>query len=75
VVARTHSLQIFHGIREGSQRIKEDLIAVGETVSDKEVIRSALKGLPKEWDPFVSGMMAREKLPTWDRLWGDCCQE
>jgi hypothetical protein len=34
-----------------------------------------LRGFPKEWDPFISGVVAREKLPDWDRLWNDCCQE
>jgi hypothetical protein len=34
-----------------------------------------LRGFSKEWDPFIAGVVAREKLPDWDRLWDDCCQE
>jgi hypothetical protein len=34
-----------------------------------------LRGFPKEWGPFISGIVARENLLDWDRLWNDCCQE
>jgi hypothetical protein len=53
----------------------DELIAVGVKLSPAEIVKSALKGFPKEWDPFIAGIVARENLPSWDRLWDDCCQE
>jgi hypothetical protein len=53
----------------------DELIVVGVKLSPAEIVRSALKGFPKEWDPFIAGIVARENLPSWDRLWDDCCQE
>jgi hypothetical protein len=53
----------------------DELIAVGVKLSPAEIVRSTLKGFPKEWDPFIAGIVARENLPSWDRLWDDCCQE
>jgi hypothetical protein len=40
-------------------------------ISPAKTVRSALRGFPKEWDPFISGVVAGEKLPDWDRLWSD----
>jgi hypothetical protein len=53
----------------------DELLAVGVKLTPVEIVRSALRGFPKEWDPFISGIVAREKLPNWDKLWNDCCQE
>jgi hypothetical protein len=35
----------------------------------------ALNGFSKSWDVFVRGVVAREKLPDWQRLWDDFVQE
>jgi hypothetical protein len=48
---------------------------VGVKLSPAKIVCSTLRGFPKEWDTFISGIVAREKLPDWDRLWNDCCQE
>jgi hypothetical protein len=53
----------------------DKLLAVGVKLSPTEIVRSALRGFPKEWDPFISGVVAREKLSYWDWLWNDCCQK
>jgi hypothetical protein len=53
----------------------DEFLVVGVKLSSAEIVRSALRGFPKEWDPFISGVVVREKLPDWDRLWNDCCQE
>ena len=52
----------------------DELLVVGVKLSTIEIVCSALRGFPKEWDPFISGVVAMEKLPDWDRLWNDCCQ-
>jgi len=35
------------------------------------MVRIALKGFTEEWKPFIKGIIAKEKLPDWDRLWDD----
>jgi hypothetical protein len=55
--------------------IKEQLGAIGETMSDRELVLSTLKYLPKHSEPFLQSISGREKLPTFDRMWTDCTQE
>jgi hypothetical protein len=56
-------------------QIQDQLVAIGETVQDVELVNVALRGLPRSWEPFVQGICARDKLPDFDRLWTDCIQE
>jgi hypothetical protein len=56
-------------------RIQDELAAVGEIVDETELVRTALNGFTKQWDVFVRGVVAREKLPDWERLWDDFTQE
>ena len=42
---------------------------------DAELVRTALNGVAKPWTVFVESMVAREHMPTWDRLWDDFIQE
>ena len=42
---------------------------VGETIAPTALVRTALHGLPKTWEIFVDGIVTREKLPQWERLW------
>jgi hypothetical protein len=35
----------------------------------------ALNDFSKSWDVFVCGVVARDKLPDWQRLWDDFVQE
>jgi hypothetical protein len=55
--------------------IKEQLKAIGEIMSDREIFLSTLNNLPKHWEPFLQSISGRENLPTFDRLWTDCTQE
>jgi hypothetical protein len=55
--------------------IKEQLGAIGEIMSDKELVLSTLNNLPKHWESFLQSISGREKLPTFDRLWTDCTEE
>lgn len=34
-----------------------------------------MKWLIEEWNPFIKGIVAREKLPDWNRLWDDFIKE
>jgi hypothetical protein len=56
-------------------QIRDELAAVGETVDETELVRTTLNGFTKQWDVFVRGVVAREKLPDWERLWDDFTQE
>jgi hypothetical protein len=40
-------------------------------MDDSKLVRTSLKGFRKEWTLFIKGIMAREKLPDWSRLWDD----
>ena len=55
--------------------IRDELGAVGSKTVDEKLFRIALNGFSKPWDTFVKGVVAREKLPDWQRLWDDFVQE
>ena len=54
--------------------VRDELAAVGETIAPTELVRIALNGLPKTWENFLDGIVARENLPDWQRLWDDFIQ-
>jgi hypothetical protein len=45
-------------------QVKDELAAVGEVISDLELVQIALKGFTKEWEVFVKCVVGREKLPN-----------
>jgi hypothetical protein len=51
------------------------LVAVGEVMTDEEMVRTTLNGFTKPWAPFIKGIVAPETLPKFDRLWDDFIQE
>ena len=55
--------------------IRDELGAIVSKIVDEELVRIALNGFFKPWDTFVKGVVAREKLPNWQRLWDDFVQE
>ena len=44
-------------------------------VLDRELVRTTLNGVTNPWVVFVESVVAREHMPTWDRLWDDFIQE
>jgi hypothetical protein len=48
---------------------------VGEEVDETKLVRTTLNGFTKQWEVFVCGVVAWEKLPGWERLWDDFTQE
>ena len=56
-------------------QIRDELGAVGDIVDPSELVRTALNGFIKPWESFVHGIMAREHMPSWERLWDDFVQE
>jgi hypothetical protein len=56
-------------------QVRDELGDVGEAIADSDIVRTALNGVSKQWVVFVEGIVAREKLPGWERLWDDFVQE
>jgi hypothetical protein len=56
-------------------KLKDQLAAIGTKVEDEELVPIALNGFASSWKPFVQGVCAHEKLPTFDKLWDDFVQE
>eukprot|EP00253_Pinus_taeda_P027581 PITA_27581 len=54
--------------------VRDELAVVGEIIAPTELVRIALNGLPKTWENFVDGTVARENLPDYERLWDDYIQ-
>jgi hypothetical protein len=56
-------------------QIRDELAAVGEIVNPNSLVRQAMNSFTKPWGPFVRGIVAREVMPTWERMWDDFVQE
>jgi hypothetical protein len=56
-------------------QVRDELGAMGESIADSELVRTALNGVSKQWVVFVEGIVARENLSKWERLWDDFVQE
>jgi hypothetical protein len=56
-------------------QIRDELGAVGEVIVPNSLVRQALHSFTKPWAPFIQGIVAREALPTWERMWDDFAQE
>jgi hypothetical protein len=56
-------------------QIRDELGGVGDIIDPFELVRIALNGFTKLWESFVHGIVAREHMPSWERLWDDFMQE
>ena len=54
--------------------VRDELATIGEIVAETELVRTTLHGFPKSWEVFIEGIVAREHLPDWNKLWSDCVQ-
>ena len=57
------------------RKIRDELAAVGEIVDTDFLVRTTLNSFSKPWGSFVQGIVAREVMPSWERLWDDFVQE
>jgi hypothetical protein len=55
-----------------SFQLKDQFVAIGETMDDDDLVHTALDGRPSTWETFVSGVDAHENQPTFERLLTDC---
>jgi hypothetical protein len=52
-------------------QIRDELAVVGEIVDPSELVRTTLNGFSKPWECFVRGIVAREHMPSCERLCDD----
>jgi hypothetical protein len=55
--------------------IRDEIAVVGEVVNPNYLVRQAMNSFTKPWGPFVWGIVVREVMPTWERMWDDFFQE
>ena len=55
--------------------LKDHLAAIGESVSDKDLVIIAMNGLPRSCKSFLQSVSGRSELPRFDHLRGDCAQQ
>jgi hypothetical protein len=56
-------------------QLRDQLQAIEEITSEKELVNIVLNGLPKTWGAFVASMNTRKEYPTFEELWTCCAQE
>jgi hypothetical protein len=56
-------------------QIRDELGAVGEVVDPNSLVRQAMNSFTKPWVPFVCGIVSKEVMPTWEKMWDDFVQE
>jgi hypothetical protein len=56
-------------------QLRDQLQAIEEITSEKELVNIILNGLPKTWDAFATSMNTRKEYPTFEELWTCCAQE
>jgi hypothetical protein len=56
-------------------QLRDQLQAIEEIISEKELVNIVLNGLPKTWDAFSTSMNTRTKYPTFEEIWTCCAQE
>ena len=52
-------------------QVRDELGAIGEVIQSVDLVRTASNGVAKPWVVFVESVVAREHMPSWDRLWDD----
>ena len=56
-------------------QIKDQLLMIGVTVEDDDLVQTIVDGPPPTWEVFLLGINSRETQPDFERLWHDCLQE
>ena len=56
-------------------RIRDDLQAIDEIVPVKELVITALLGLPPTWSDFASRINNWKETPSFEELWNACSQK
>eukprot|EP00253_Pinus_taeda_P001532 PITA_01532 len=55
--------------------IKNDLLSIGKTITDREMVLTTLGGLPFEWYVFRTTLLNNNVIPGFEELMARCIQE
>eukprot|EP00253_Pinus_taeda_P023367 PITA_23367 len=55
--------------------IKNDLLSIGESITDREMALTTLGGLPSEWYVFRTTLLNNNVIPSFEELMARCIQE
>jgi len=55
--------------------IRDQLRTAQEIIPNRELVMTALSGLPSSWDMFITSINNRESIPSFDELLALCNQE
>jgi hypothetical protein len=56
-------------------QLRDQIQAIEEITSEKELVNIVLNGLPETWDTFAASMNTRKEYPTFEELWTCSAQE
>ena len=56
-------------------QLRDQLVAIGDTVEEVEIAMTTLNGFPRDWETFIQGIYSRRKLTKFRKLWEECVQE
>jgi hypothetical protein len=56
-------------------QLRDQLQAIEEIISEKELVNIVLNSLPKTWDAFFASTNTIKEYPTFEELWTCCAQE
>ena len=49
-------------------QVRDELAAIGVVINAPELVQTDLNGVTTPWVVFVQGLVAKENLPSWDRV-------
>ena len=55
--------------------IRDNLLAIGETIVDREMVLTTLGGLPSEWHVFNTTILNNNVIPDFEKVISRCVQE
>ena len=55
--------------------IKNNLLTIGKTIADREMVLIALGGLPSEWLVFITTILNNNVIPDFVEVLSRCTQE
>ena len=55
--------------------LRDKLKSSGDNLEEKDLVMTALNGLPSSWESFIQTISGRTKLPKFDKLWAKCSHE
>ena len=56
-------------------RIRDDILAINEIFTDKELVITTILGFPPSWGAFSSSLNSWKVALTFEELWTACSQE